>query len=164
MNWLQRLFGRQSSLDFWSEGLEEVELGDGAAGATVALPDITVADLPTDATVVVAKVMFKFGAKENTFAGVNKLNGATVALTSQVIQIRSDAPTAYADAINFPDDFFTLANTAREGADVIIGSVNVAAIVDGNDTYNLRWLLGRADQDNLRFNDVQVGLRLWYSV
>lgn len=152
------------SMDFWSEGLEEVQIGDGVAGATVALPDITVSDLPAGATPVRAIVMFKFRMIENTYAGVNKLNGATVALTSQVIQIRSDAPTAYVDAINFVDDFFTLASSAREGGDVIIGQVDVAAIVDENDTYNLRWLLARADHDYLQFNDVQMGLRIWYSV
>jgi len=153
-------------MDFWSAGLEEVQLGDGGAGATVALPDITVADLPAGATIVRAIVMFKFRMIENTYAGVNKLNEATVALTSQVIQIRSDAPLAYVDAINFVDDFFTLAASTREGGDVIIGTLDVAGAtgVDENDTYNLRWLLGRADQDFLNFNDVQVGLRIWYSM
>jgi len=157
--------GRQLfTMEFWSAGLEEVQIGDGAAGATVALPDLTVADLPAGATIVRAIVMFKFRMIENTYAGVNKLNGATVALTSQVIQIRSDAPTAYVDAINFIDDFFTLADEAREGGDVIVGTEDVAATVDEEDTYNLRWLLARADQDFINFNDCQVGLRIWYSV
>lgn len=155
--------GRQLfPLDYWSAGDEEVQIN--AAGATVALPDITVADLPAGATVVRAHVMFKFRMVENIYAGVNKLNGATVATTSQVIQIRDDSPSAYVDAINFVDDFFTLADAAREGGDVIIGVADVAATVDGNDTYNLRYLLGKADQDFINFNDVQVGLRIWYSV
>jgi len=152
------------TLDCWSAGLEEVQLD--AAGVTVALPDITLADLPAGATVVKAIVMFKFRMIENIYAGVNKLNGATVATTSQVIQIRSDAPLAYVDAILFVDDFFTLGDAAREGGDVIVGTADVAgaAGVDENDTYNLRWLLGRADQDFINFNDCQVGLRIWYSV
>jgi len=155
--------GRQLfTMDFWSAGLEEVQIA--AAAGTDALPDITVADLPAGATVVKATVMFKFRMIENTYAGVNKLNGATVATTSQVIQIRSDAPTAYVDAINFVDDYFTLADSAREGGDVIIGTIDVSATVDENDTYNLQWLLARADQDFINFNDVQVGLRVWYSV
>lgn len=150
------------TMDFWSDQLEEVQLA--AAAGTDALPDITVADLPAGATIVRAVVMFKFRMIENTNAGVNKLNGATVAGTSQVIQIRSDAPLAYVDAINFIDDLFTLAASTREGGDVIIGQVDVAGTVDENDTYNLRWLLSRADADFLNFNDVQVGLRIWYSV
>ncbi|MBA7636426.1 hypothetical protein ES703_44044 [subsurface metagenome] len=157
--------GRQLfTMDFWSAGLEEVQIGDGVAGATVALPDLTVADLPAGATIVRAIVMFKFRMIENTNAAINQLNGATVALTSQVIQIRSDAPTAYVDAINFVDDFFELGATTRESGDVIVGTEDVAATVDENDTYNLRWLLARADLDFINFNDCQVGLRIWYSV
>ena len=154
------------SMDFWSAGLEEVQIGDAGAGATVALPNIVVADLPAGAIIVRAIVMFKFRMIENTFAGVNKLNGATVAGTSQVIQIRSDAPLAYVDAINFVDDFFTLGDTDREGGDVIIGTIDVSGAtgVDEEDDYNLQWLLGRADFDFINFNDVQVGLRIWYSV
>lgn len=151
-------------MDFWSAGLEEVQIGDGVAGATVPLPNITVFDLPPGATIVRAEVMFKFRMIENTYAGVNKLNGATSALASQVIQIDDDGGTGYVDAINFVDDFFTLADSAREGGDVIIGTEDVAARVDEEDTYNLRWLLARADQDYINFNDVQVGLRIWYSV
>lgn len=159
---LQTSIGRSLfTLDCWSAGLEEVQID--AAGATVALPDIVVADLPAGAIVTCAKVMFKFRMIENTAAGANKLNGATVADTSQVIQIRDDTPSAYVDAINFVDDFFAMAASTREGGDVIIGSVDVSAIVDGNDTYNLRYLLGKTDSDFINFNDVQVGIRIWYA-
>ena len=150
------------TMDFWSAGMEEVQIAQ--AAGTDALPDITVADLPDGATIVMAKVMFKFRMIENIYAGVNKLDAATVALTSQVIQIDDDGGTGYVDAINFVDDFFTLANTVREGGDVIVGELDVATRVDGNDTYNLRWLLAKADEDFINFNDVQVGLRIWYSV
>jgi len=154
------------TMDFWSEGLEEVQIGDGAAGATVLLPDITVADLPGGATIVRAIVMFKFRMIENKYQGANKLQAATAPLTSQVIQIRSSAPLDYVDAINFVDDFFTLADSVREGGDVIVGTLDVSGAtgVDEEDTYNLRWLLARADADFINFNDVQVGLRIWYSV
>jgi hypothetical protein len=154
--------GQFLTLDCWSAGKEEVQLD--AAGITVALPDIVVSTLPTGAVVQKAIVMFKFRMIENIYAGVNKLNGATVAATSQVIQIRDDSPSAYADAINFVDDFFTLADSARKGGDVIIGTEDVSSIVDGNDTYNLRFLLGKADQDYIQFNDCQVGLRIWYNI
>ena len=79
-------------------------------------------------------------------------------------QIQDDGLSGWVDAINFVDDFFTLADTTREGGDVIIGTEDVAVRVDENDTYNLRYLLGKADQDFINFNDVQVGLRIWYSV
>ena len=155
--------GRQLfSLDFWSEFDEEVQVA--AAAGTLALANVTVADLPAGATVVRAIAMFKCRMIENIYAGVNKLDGATVATTSQVIQVRDDTPGTWRDAINFVDDQFTLADTAREGGDVLIGQVDIAVEVDGNDTYNFQWLLANADQDFINFNDVQVGLRIWYSV
>ena len=153
-------------MDFWSDSQEEVQLGDAVAGATVALPTVTIADLPSGATIVRAIAMFKFRMIENTNAAANKLNGATVAGTSQVIQVRDDTPGTWYDAINFVDDQFGLAAETREGGDVCIGSLDIAGSgkVDANDGYNFQWLLARADLDFLNFNDCQVGLRIWYSI
>ncbi|GAI28182.1 unnamed protein product, partial [marine sediment metagenome] len=105
--------------------------------------------------------------KENVHATTaNKLDGATVANTSQVIQVADDTPGTYYDAINFVDDQFGIAAVTREGGDVIIGSINIAGAgkVDANDGYLFQWLLALADEDYLNFNDVQVGLRIWYSI
>lgn len=156
--------GRQLfTMDFWSASLEEVSL-DGDAAATITLPTVTITDLPTNATIVHAVAMFKFRMIENTHADTaNKLDGATSAETSQVIQIDKTGAT-FIDAINFVDDQFSIAAATREGGDVIIGSIDVATEVDANDTYELRWLLALADEDLLNFNDVQVGIRIWYSV
>jgi hypothetical protein len=102
--------------------------------------------------------MFKFRMVENTNAGANKLNGA------QEIQVRDDTPSAWIDAINLVDDQFSLAATTREGGDVLIGAIDVAATVDGNDTYNFQWDEAVADLDGINFNDVQVGIRIWFSI
>lgn len=156
----------QPPVDYWSDLKEEVQL-DGDVAATIALGTVTIADLPAGATIVRAVAMFKFGMKENVHATIaNKLDGATVANTSQVIQVADDTPGTYYDAINFVDDQFSVAAATREGGDVIIGSVNIAGAgkVDANDGYLFRWLLALADEDYLNFNDVQVGLRVWYSV
>lgn len=148
----------------WSEGKIQVQIT--AAGATIALPTITIANLPTNATIVEAHLMFKFRMIENKHAGVNKLNGATDPGVSQVIQIQDDGGGAWTDAITFVDDFFTLASETREGGDVIGGTPNVgvANVVDGNDTYNVQFLLGKADQDFINFDDVQVMLQISYSI
>ena len=155
----------QPPLDFWSDPVEEIQL-DGDVAATLALGTVTVHDLPAGATVVIAKAIFKFRMVENTNVAANKLDGATVANTSQVIQVADDTPGTYYDAINFVDDQFGLAAETREGGDVFIGSVNIAGAgkVDANDGYLFRWLLALADEDYLNFNEVQVGLRIWYSV
>jgi hypothetical protein len=149
------------SMDFWSAPVEEVSV-DGDAGTLAAIATTVVAEVPGTFVRVIG--MFKFRAVENTYAGVNKLDGATVAATSQVIQIDDAATTGYVDCITFVDDMFTLAASTREGGDVIIGSTDVAARVDGNDTYTWRWLLSKADQDDINFNDAQFGLRVWYSI
>ncbi|GAI32856.1 unnamed protein product, partial [marine sediment metagenome] len=113
---------------------------------------------PDTATIVEAYLMFKFRMIENKYEDVNKLNEGTVALTSQVFQIQDGVGGDWADGINLVDDFFTLASLAREGGDVIIGTLNVgvADVVDGNDTYNVRLFLGKADFDFINFDDCQV--------
>ena len=150
------------SMDFWSDPLEEARIN--AAGITVSLPTVTIDGLPGGAVILRAIAMFKFRMVENTNAVANKLNGGTVAETSQVIQVRDDTPGAWIDAINFIDDQFGLDGETREGGDVCIGSIDISSIVDGNDIYEFQWLLGRADLDFISFNDVQVGIRVWYSV
>ena len=135
-----------------------------AAAADLALPSVVVVDLPAGATVVRAIALFKARVIENTNGAANKLNGATVADTSQVIQVRDDTPGTYRDAITFVDDQFGIAASTREGGDVLIGNTDIATEVDGNDTYNFQWLQALADAAALNFNDCQTGLRIWFSV
>jgi len=139
-------------MDFWSLSQEEVALT--VAAGDKALPSVTVADLPAGATIVRAIAMFKFRMVENhTYAGVNSLDGA------QEIQVAGSV-----DAINFVDTQFTLAEGAREGGDVIIGIIDIAATVTANGAYAFHWDLAKALQTGINFNDVQVGIRIWYSV
>ena len=157
------LSGKQLlSMDFWSDPIEEAQID--AAGVTVSLPAVTIDEIPAGATILRAVAMFKFRMVENTNAADNKLNGGTAAATSQVIQVRDDTPSAWIDAINFADDQFGLDGETREGGDVCIGSIDISGVVAGNDGYEFQWLLGRADLDFISFNDVQVGIRVWYSV
>lgn len=57
----------------WSLPIEEISLTQAAATIPAALAawDITVAGLPAGATIVIAKLAFKFGAVENSNAAVN---------------------------------------------------------------------------------------------
>lgn len=147
-----------SVLDYWSALREEIAVT--GAQSTIALPTITIADLPGGAAIVIAKLMFFFRAVENTFAGVNKLDAA-VALP---MQVDDAAGTGYVTGIDFVDDAFGFTIASREGGTVVIGDHNIAARVDGNDVYSVRWLNVKADQANLQFNDCQVGLRIFYSM
>ena len=145
----------QPPIDFWSLPQEEVSIP--AAAADQALPDIVVT-LPNGARVTRAIVMFKYRIVDNINAGANALAGA------QEIQIRDDTPSAWIDAINFVDNQFTLAASTRESGDVSIGLIDVSGTVDGSDTYNLQWDEAVADLASINFNDIQVGLRIWYTV
>jgi len=147
-------------MDFWSEPQEEVSVP--AVAGTQAMPNVTVADLPENAVVVRAIAMTKFRMIENTNAGANNLDGATVPATSQVLQVRDDTPGTWRDAIKFVDNQFGLAATTREGGDVLIGSEDIAVEVDGNDIYNFQWLLAKADLASINLNDLQTGLRVWF--
>jgi hypothetical protein len=149
------------SMDFWSAPQEKVRIN--AAGITVSLPQVTVEGLPSGATVLRAIAMLKFRMVENTNAAANNLDGGTVADTSQVIQARDDSPGVWVDAVPFIDGQFGLEGEVREGGDVCIGSINIAGIVVGNDGYEFQWLLGKAVSDFLDFDDVQAGIRVWYS-
>ena len=150
-----------SMADFWSEPVEEIQIN--AAGVTVTLPSVIIDGIPVGAAILRAIAMFKFRMVENTNAAANKLNGATVPGISQVIQVRDDTPGAWINAINFTDDQFSLEGQTREGGDVCIGSKDISDIVDGNEGYEFQWLLARSDLDFINFNDVQMGIRVWYT-
>ncbi len=55
-----------------------------------------------------------------------------------------------------------IAASTREGGDVFIGDIDVKATVDGDDTYNFQIDEAVADLASIEFNDVQVGLRIWF--
>lgn len=143
-------------LDFWSANQEELPITGTAADQ--ALPDVVVAGIPTGATLLRVVAMFKFRAVDNTYAGVNKLKNA------QFIQVRDDTPGTWVNAIPFVDDQFSLAASTREGGDVIISGTDIKATVVGNDTYNFQWDECLADQGNIQFNDIQVGLRVFFTL
>ena len=146
-------------LDFWCLNSQEEVVVTGAQ-TTPTLPSVTVHDLPAGATIVIAKAMFKFRIVENTNAAENSLD-ATAVLP---IQVDDGAGTGFMTAINFVDEMYKMAGTTREGGDVVIGGNNIATRVDGNDTYPFQWLNAKAHLANLQFNNVQTGLRIWYSI
>jgi len=139
-----------SAMDFWSASQESFTIP--AIAADTALPSVTVV-LPTGVTLVRVIAMFKY--RKLTAVLASALAGA------QDIQVRTDAPGAWADAINLVDDQWTLVAGDIEGGDVLIGNIDVKATVIGNDTYNFQ--LDEAVADSaMVFSGVQMGLRVWY--
>ncbi|KKL83937.1 hypothetical protein LCGC14_1969760 [marine sediment metagenome] len=144
------------TMDFWSDTQEELLIN--ATAGDKSLPTVTVAELPAGATIVRAVAMFKFRMVENVYAGANAINVA------QHIQVRDDTPGTWRDAISIADNLVTFTEAAREGGDLLIGDHDIAVEVDANDGYNFQWDQADADQISINFNDIQVGLRIWYSV
>ena len=143
-------------MDFWSD-IDAVIAVDATAGDEN-LPDIVVADLPT-CTVVRAIMMFKYSKRVDSSSGANMTDAA------QVMSIDSAAGRdSVVTAINIPTDSFHTASDATEGGDIIVGDNDVAAEVTGNATYYATWELADVDGASLTFYDVQVGLRVWYTV
>jgi len=143
------------SVDYWSIPQISVVLPAGAATQT--LPNVVVALLPNGMTVVKATAMFKFRMLDNAGAA-NKLNAA------QFIGIQKGGAGGFANAISLVDDQFGIAAATREGGDLVVGDLNVVAKVDANATYNFQWTSANADVAGLTFTDLQMGLRIWYSV
>lgn len=144
-------------MDFWSTPEDAITVTNVAADKT--LPSVTVAGIPTGATILRAVAFIKFRALVNTdAANPNALDGA------QEIQVNDSAATGWVDAINLVDNQFTLDADTREGGDVFIGAIDISARVDGNDTYFFQIDEAIADVDGIDFNDLQTGLRIWYRI
>ena len=146
--------GRQT-VDFWSDLDDVIDLP--AIAADTALPAVVVSGLPSGLTIDKVVVMLKTRTIENTNAGgPNAINGP------QNIQVRKGVG-AWANAINLPDNLWTVAASTREAGDVLIGDNDVKATVDGDGTYGLQFDNALVDLASLRLNDVMVGLRFSFS-
>jgi len=139
---------------FWSDGDDVIDLPAVAADRT--LPDVVISGLPSDITIIRVTAVLKVRVLENTNAGgANALNGA------QNIQVRK-ALGVYVNAINLPDNQWTLSASAREAGDVLFGDNDIKATVTGDGTYNFKFTNALVDLASLRLNDVMVGLRVNY--
>lgn len=147
------------SMDFWSDPVEEKAVTAAQVTAAVGAA-VVVAGLPAGATIVRAIVMMKFRMVENTNAAENSLDCTAV----QPIQVDDSGNTGWVTCIDFVDEQFKIAATTREGGDVLIGDNDVSARVDGNDTYDFQWLNAKAHLANIQFNDIQMGIRILYSI
>jgi hypothetical protein len=133
-----------------------------AAAGTLTLPSVVLAGLPAGATIVKAKAYLTSRLISNTNVAGNSLNGATVAATSQVVQIQKGAG-AWNDAIVFIDTEFSQAGLVGEGG-IFKPSVDLSAVITGNDTYNFQWLLARAQLDAIVLQGVKIAIQVSYTL
>lgn len=145
------------AMDFWSALVQQLQL-TGTLQANLALnANVVITGLPAGATIIRAVVIFMCRAIENTNAAANSLNG------NQSIQVNF-AGGAFLSAINLLNGEIAVAASTREMGTVIVGSVDVKATVTGNGTCTFQIDAARAAQNNLNFNDYQVGVRVYFTV
>jgi len=152
---LLKLDTQVSPMDFWSDVDDVIDLP--AVAADTDLPDVVVSGLPSGISLVRVVAILKVRAIENT-----NVDGPNAINVAQNIQVRKGAG-AWANAINLPDNLWTVAASTREAGDVLIGDNDVKATVDGDGTYNFQFANAAVDLAVLRLNDVIVGLRFFFS-
>jgi len=146
---------------FWSDPYLGLTIP--ATPGTLTMPSVVVAGIPTGATITHVKCLVMCRVIDNLAAVANKLNGATVAATSQVIQVKL-ASGAWADAITFLDDQISMAALTREGGTVFVSSNNMSATVTGNGTVSFQWLLAAADSASIYLQGVHTIVQVTYSI
>ena len=128
-----------------------------AVAASVALPSVTVAGLPEDIAInrVVAAIAWRKQVNSSLLA--NAIDGA------QQIQVRSDAPGTFRDAITIADNLLSTGATATEGGMLLLGDSDLAVEVAGGGTYEFQWTLAQVDDAALTLHDVQTYLIVEFS-
>ena len=147
-----------SMMVFWSDLDDIITLT--TATTNVILPDVVIADIPANTTIVRVIGLIRFRALNNTNAVANAINGAAV------INIKKSTGAWATDdvaLINVPDNILNTAASTKEGGLLIEGDNDAASEVDANATYNLR-SDGNifVDGNNLELIDVAVGLKVYF--
>jgi hypothetical protein len=142
-------------LDIWSTYMAQIALT--TVAGDLALPNLTIAGIPPNMVIAVAKMLMKPRTIENTNAIANSISGA------QNIQCQKAVAGAYITGIALAGGEFAVPGLTRESGDVLMGTADIKAQVPANGAVmNFKWALGLASQNSLDFNDLQVGLRIWF--
>ena len=146
-----------SWLDLWSSYSTQVQLTTITGDKT--LPSITIAGLPPGVAIVRAIMIFKYRTIENTGAAVNGVSGA------QNLQAEKAVSGSWVTGIALGGGECSVPASTCETGDVMMGTADISTQVPANGAVlSFKWTSGLAAQNNLNFNDVQVGLRIWFTV
>ena len=148
-------------MEFWSIIDDEILLTQAASDDD--LPSVGVQDIPVEATIIRAVAIIRIRAIENTYAGLNGNVGATN------IRVKKSTGAWGVDdiaAIALTDNQWMIPTSAREEGDFVQeGSIDVSAEVDDPDAdYDFRFEDNQVDQDSLKLQDVQMGLRIYFTI
>lgn len=130
------------------------------ATSNVVLPNIVVANLPANITVIDTVAILTPRALNNTNAATNAINGAGA------VNIKAAAGAWGVDdvaLITISDNILSTAASTKEGGRPIKGTHDASSVVTGNGTYNLRFDGNIfVDGNNLELIDVDVVLEVYF--
>lgn len=128
-----------------------------AVAASLVLSSVVVPVLPNGITIdrVIAAVAWRKQVESS--AVDNAIDGA------QQIQVRSDAPGVFRDAITISDNSLATLASATEGGLMLLGDSDIAVEVVGADTYQFQWQNAKVDGASLTLHDFQTYLIIEYS-
>jgi hypothetical protein len=122
-------------------------------------PSITIGGLPTGVSIARAIMMLVFRTLENTNAAQNYINGA------QNIQVEKAAAGSWITGIALAGGELDVPASTRETGSVLMGTNDISSQIPANGaTMSFKWTSALAAQNNLNLNDLQVGLRIWFTV
>ncbi len=127
--------------------------------ADVALPSVTIPanPIPSGSTIRRVLAAMSWRKQVDSSAVANAVNVA------QNIQVRSDAPGTFRNAIAVPDNALATDASASDGGVLLIGSSDISVEVVGPDTYEFQWTDADVDGNNLTLHDFQTFLIVEYS-
>ncbi len=121
-----------------------------------ALPSVT-ATLSSTLTVKRITAAWAWRKAVDSSTSVNAVNGA-----SQDIQVRSDEPGCWTNAIQVTDNSIHTGASATEGGMLVLGDQSIQSEVDATDVYEFQWNDADVDGNNLTLYDVQTYLIVEY--
>ncbi len=144
-------------LVFASDVQPTVVLTD-VVSSDVALPSVTVPSdfLPAGAQIKRVIAGFAWRKQVDSSGLANAVDGA------QDIQVRSDAPGTFRDAINVANNALATGASATEGGEMLLGDNDISVEVAGPDTYEFQWTSALVDASSLTLHDVQTYLLVDY--
>ena len=137
-----------------------------AIAADVDFPSVTVPALPAGVTITSAYVLLLWRKQIDSSGATNAINGV-----DKTIRIKVSTGAWAADDIvcmTIPDNSLSTDGSATEGGDIIIGNVDVKAVVTGAGTYNFRSVQTTrldalaVDGASLTLQDVKIAIVLAY--
>ncbi len=144
-----------SSIDLWS-GFGVITITTTAAA--LALPFIEVGGLPDGAVITRAVAMLKWRAIMETTDNPVSLQG------NQEIQVEMSVGGTWTDAIYLLNQQLAVVALCKEFGDVLIGSQDIKDQVPGNGEFiDFQWLNARVYDGEIELQDLQTGVRIWFT-